>query len=54
VDVGVDDHVIAIYFCILDDSGIVGLKLPETNLTLKGHLSLSTFLIYNDMTMLCV
>jgi hypothetical protein len=31
-DVGVDDHVIAI-FCILDHSGIVGLKLPETNIT---------------------
>jgi hypothetical protein len=31
VDVGVDDDVIAI-FCILDHSGIVGLKLPETNL----------------------
>jgi hypothetical protein len=32
MDVGVDDHVIAI-FGILDHSGIVGLKLPETNLT---------------------
>ena len=31
-DVDVDDHVIFIC-CILDHSGIVGLKLPETNIT---------------------
>jgi hypothetical protein len=31
-DVGVDNHVIAI-FCILDHSNIVGLNLPETNIT---------------------
>jgi hypothetical protein len=27
---------------------------PSSHAKLKGHLSLSTFLIYNDMTMLCV
>jgi hypothetical protein len=32
VDVGIDDYVIAI-FGILDHSGIMGLKLPKTNLT---------------------
>jgi hypothetical protein len=31
-DVGIDDHVITIFY-ISDYSGIVGLKLPETNIT---------------------
>jgi hypothetical protein len=38
----------------LSDPAKPGPSASESKTVVKGHLSVSTFLIYNDMTMFCV